>query len=816
MKIEVSNIKKKIVVADNLNNYDIGIDENNIATKFPPKIIDARYYGFLPTATSAENVAAWNNMPSGVVIIISMEGTYEVNNTIFLRSNTKYIFKAGITIKKDISGGDYCHIFANEGMADNSRDENIYLYGNNLIIDIDGSNDTDGIVLGTRANIQIYRVDGFLIHGIYSNNPQETGQFFISTIDCHDGYIDGVDITSEKDGLVIIGCSNLNISNLTLSTRDDYFFLGLGYATNTPIIKDTENITIENVTFNVHTGVANCFNIWAGSWTDWLNGYSYIWNEFCINDGKIYGKTNTGSQVATVAPVHTSGDVTGADGITWRFIQYGNINHASVRNITIKDITINDDKCVGRFSNQVVSTGTEGISIIDNITFDGITFKNNFAYWIFIHHGQVGNLAIKNADCNIYWPGGANVGFMSTILKDGPSTLEKLTIENCELDISQGIFLNLLHDPDYSFESINIIGSKITYTGKILLNPYYNILDDTIINLTNTEFIGLDMLLKPTITPVDIKLILDGCIFSGSINYICYNEYDNSSIIYESIDTTYISPVQYLFYNKKSTSLLSIDISDSSGLINWSKIYQLYVTLIALDIVEAPEFVIADAGGVNLITLMIDFDAPFDETSVPSTSAFSIAGKTVVGVSIDGYSIILTTVENFINTDVITVSYDKPSNNKLRGYWGHQNVESFSLQPVLNVTDNLLNNGNFVNGTVNWNMVLGGAMNVTEGIAKFDKNGTSYCIFDNTQYGGAIDTYIVRLRVIENIYNASVVIGWLKAGLVIDVSQTFNAISVGVHEATLTNTLAAISFYFRAYLNALPENIKIGWIHLSI
>lgn len=87
---------------------------------------------------------------------------------------------------------------------------------------------------------------------------------------------------------------------------------------------------------------------------------------------------------------------------------------------------------------------------------------------------------------------------------------------------------------------------------------------------------------------------------------------------------------------------------------------------------------------VNQNKVAITFDNALDESSVPATTAFTLAGKTINNVAISGTVVTLTVTANYLYGDTVTVSYTKPGSNQLKAATGGNDVASFTSHAVTN------------------------------------------------------------------------------------------------------------------------------------
>ena len=153
------------------------------------------------------------------------------------------------------------------------------------------------------------------------------------------------------------------------------------------------------------------------------------------------------------------------------------------------------------------------------------------------------------------------------------------------------------------------------------------------------------------------------------------------------------------------------------------------------NILIVPSVSSAQVTDTNKDKVVLTFTAPLDNTSVPATTDFALAGKTINTVAIVGSTVTLTVSVAYVNGNVITCNYTSGT-NKLKGTNG-KNVVSFSGQSVTNnIADPaiaIINDGNTVgwyladtlstitkdgsNLVAQWNDYLGSGHNLAQGTA---------------------------------------------------------------------------------------------------
>ena len=302
---------------------------------------DASGYGFLTTATAAVNVAAMQSaLDVGGIITINTPGTYELNDTLKIGSNTKLFCCPGVIFKKT---GNYSNVIINKGAETRTYNENIEIDG--LTVEVNGiDNLTDLDVPGLRAHLNFFYVKRLILRN-YKCEDIDSMQYGIHIARWENVYFNNIILKGDKDGLDIsVGHSGL-FENMEFTTYDDAIAIaGAGFPSVTTEVGDIYDITFRNCIDHIHSGVGYTCRIMTGAWADWANGNTYKTGDLCTNGGSIYTCNNDTdfSAVAANAPVHSSGEVTGADGITWKYCNDDTIKSYNVYNITFDNFTYYD------------------------------------------------------------------------------------------------------------------------------------------------------------------------------------------------------------------------------------------------------------------------------------------------------------------------------------------------------------------------------------------------------------------------------------------------------------------------------------------
>ncbi len=208
--------------------------------------------------------------------------------------------------------------------------------------------------------------------------------------------------------------------------------------------------------------------------------------------------------------------------------------------------------------------------------------------------------------------------------------------------------------------------------------------------------------------------------------------------------------------------------------------------------------IVAD-GTPNFVS--ITFLSDLDDTSVPATTAFTLAGKTITNVSIIGAVVTLTVSVDYVYGDVITVVYTQPVLNPLKALAGGGLVASFSQAVTNNIVISAPSGlaSTVISGT-QINLTFIGTGDVERSI-----NGTDYTIIATNQTDSYSDTGLTAGNTYyHRIYNAggysnvtkrriSTALTSFLAGWKLNESSG-NAIDVkGVYNLTNNNSVAYVA-----------------------
>lgn len=371
----------KISIGDNRIFANVSNDRTVAEVEELTGYIDvyASAFGFSPLASATDNVTALQYaVKYGHKRVHIYEGTYHLNNTILLDSHTIIIGEGDVQLSRSAGYGCY---FMNRGATEDKWNEDIELSNFNFVTN--GLGIYNPIVERLNCHIGFYHIRDLNINNVQMLDGNNS-LYFIYCCDFEAVRFTDIDIISLKDG-INLACGHDGIyRRVNFGTYDDACALaGAAFPSHCLKIGDIYDISfIDCLDYTPPGQIVGGFFIRAlvASWTDWNNGNTYKTGNYINANGNIYQCSNaTGfSGIGTVEPSHTSGDVTGADGITWHYLQSQlTKNHTDIYNITLTNTTHNKVRSLF-YANSYVGTyleavypGTEDTPLVYNIIIDG-------------------------------------------------------------------------------------------------------------------------------------------------------------------------------------------------------------------------------------------------------------------------------------------------------------------------------------------------------------------------------------------------------------------------------------------------------------
>jgi len=534
--------------------------------------------GIDPSNTATQNATAFNTALSKGNITVDIPGVYELNNTIFIPSNRTLTFVIGCTIKK-ASGSAFSHVFANKGILTREWNSNININGNGLIVDV---NAIDGMgtfpIVGLRGQIAFFQVNNLNIDGITTTTTGLT-QFFLHPSEVY-GSIDrpckwsNLDIQGWKDAIHCGVMSDILMEDIRTCSGDDGIALnGWDLAVSNPTLGHIQRVTIRRWKDDLYEGQggSGCYLL-SGSWKEWVTGSTYLENDVVVNNGNIYQKNQIGSAIASIAPVHLSGEATGADGIKWIWRQLGTLDHCDIKDITIENPVWNSNRKLVRTAgatDQSRSTfpGTGIKSIVDNIVIDNPTFSTNSTEgrmaWIDVN---AGNFTIKNS--NLILPDTKTL--IAIIPRPDTFSIKKIIFDNCNITLqgsSKLAAFTVMAYP-YNIEEIAIINGSVINTPDTSRAAIFNLIGNMLskVTLNNSMFSHVVNLINTESNAITCTINADNCVFKNTISNLIRLFHTAGNVLnFNANACSFGETTDFMFFNDRVESQINVTTTNSTG-----------------------------------------------------------------------------------------------------------------------------------------------------------------------------------------------------------------------------------------------------------
>lgn len=557
--------------------------------------INAKIYGFLPSADATTNTAALQMaLDSNNKIIYIDSGTYNLNSTIFIPSNKLLKFSSNVTFLKN---GNYGQILMNKGVLTNSVNENIEIQGNGLLIKntLDAGNSTIPYAI---AQIAWIGVNNLKISGV-NGEDVSASQYWMSFVSVHLASIFLCSISGNKDGFDLIGdCSDITFDYITTTTRDDPFYIGTaGYPISTMKVGNITNINVKNWTNNnnPYYGVrVACY-----AWDNYTNGNVYQAGDFCTNAGNIYiSEIVSGTVTASVPPTHTTGKVTGVDGIPWRFIQAGTITGTSITGLTFENVT---NSCKSDFihinnetnsSTRVIYPSSISRSIIDNVILNNVSMTATGGVSLVSNSSNVVKLTIENTTLSLT---GASSLFTNSYVASQVSAVGELIIKNSNINIA-GTTGKLVNNIGGAVKKVSIISSTIESSVSKLNNTSIALQSSSEnITITDSTLKNLPDLIYPANqTGMNLAIVCDNAIFDGCLSVVNISPgSETMAISFNGNACSFTNLAGVLFRAPSSAKPLTVTTTNSiTKPVNADYLFSgNYITLSSCDLQEGAELI---------------------------------------------------------------------------------------------------------------------------------------------------------------------------------------------------------------------------------
>jgi len=137
-------------------------------------------YGFSPQADAGTNIAALQGaLDGGGLVIVDTPGVYDLNNTMFLDSDTLLICAPGVVFRKT---APYCNVLFTRGALTKEYNENITIDGVEKPVNSQEAPPT--LVHGLRAQLGFFYVKGLTIRNFYPGTERNATSWGIGLSNC--------------------------------------------------------------------------------------------------------------------------------------------------------------------------------------------------------------------------------------------------------------------------------------------------------------------------------------------------------------------------------------------------------------------------------------------------------------------------------------------------------------------------------------------------------------------------------------------------------------------------------------------------------
>lgn len=303
--------------------------------------IDAASFGFSPAASGVANTAALQQaVERAGTIVVSQPGTYKVAGTVFVGSNTRLVFGAGVVLQKTPEQGPFTHVLLNKGALTKTWDEHIVVEG--LTVVVNGVDVRNFLVYGLHGQIAFFYVRDLRIERFRCLDIGKA-QYGIHICTFEDAIVDDVMIAGDKDGVHFGRGRRFTVRNGVFRTYDDAVALNAhDYSVGNPELGWIEDGVVENC-HDLDDGkepVGFFCRILAGAWIDWREGMEVQQSDTVVSNGRLYrvqAKADGTVYKSVTRPTHARGSAV-LDGINWGVVQDDVTYTAGVRNVVFRDI----------------------------------------------------------------------------------------------------------------------------------------------------------------------------------------------------------------------------------------------------------------------------------------------------------------------------------------------------------------------------------------------------------------------------------------------------------------------------------------------
>lgn len=322
-------------------------------------------------------------LDKGGTIRIERPGTYEIEDTLYIKSNTHLILGKGVAFKRAASSvGSFFLI--NRGAFTGQWDSDITIEGLRLI-----TNKVEAryhaAVYGLTGEISLFRIKHLRVLDFTCMDlPALSFGLHICTFE--DIVLEGLRIEGRKDAVHLGTGKRFVIRHGLFCTFDDPIALNAhDYAVANPQMGWIEDGLIEDCYDLADESTTGYFcRILAGSWVDWYEGMEIQNSDTVVNGGRVYRAFQKPDGViykSMTPPTHREGMCT-LDGINWVMVQENGVYNCGCRNLHFKDIhlqKVRETALSVHFDNDRYSRSIYPGSVMpvqENIVFENMVIQN--------------------------------------------------------------------------------------------------------------------------------------------------------------------------------------------------------------------------------------------------------------------------------------------------------------------------------------------------------------------------------------------------------------------------------------------------------
>jgi len=530
---------------------------------------NAYNFGFLSTNNGEDNVTALQNaLTGGGEIIVDVAGTYDINASILIPSNTTIKFGKDVYIRKvSFNGSSPRYAFINDGAWTKTTNENITIDGLHLIANsIETGSDSTAAIVGLRGHVNGFYVDNFNITN-FTMLDVGTVAFCIQICTFENIKIENVHIEGEKDGIHLGKGNNFLIRNAKIETYDDPIALnGHDYVTGNPEIGWITNGVIDNV-YDLSAATATGFfcRMLAGAWVDWFTGMSIQHGDAIIaSNGRMYRSNNTTDgtiYTSTTEPTHTSGTVT-HESINWVMTEDAAATYTGgVKNVSFSNIFLQKNRNYAfgyMFSNDDFSRSyypDADVPIQDNFVFNNVVQSGTLIN-VVLAKTPITSIKINNSSFIEPFLSFEDLGTSGLVYNDTDISFNAVTFN--------GSGSSQVMSSQYSTTArlVNCFKTDATYIPTYAVNV--NVVEDNVNEIKEFETITVEKILSDDILYVQGGVTGSGYSWTPNTSTVAILDHISANRVFLSLVAQNQAEIWFGSLTSQNRGRLSYDFTDDS------------------------------------------------------------------------------------------------------------------------------------------------------------------------------------------------------------------------------------------------------------